>query len=198
MMHKSIRKKKRILSVSACLLALWCAWRGYNLCTGRACYGAAERVYGAIPLLHTLDIACTALLSGLAACLLAACTALLKQRKRLSHGFMAAALVGLAGTEILYGVCRCLLTALSPLDIAAIGRITAYILLMIVNSSYYKACTAANRQPSGGETVEEHRADKELEPVRPVQPPQAGQDPLCGGSLLSGGGGAAGDGKASA
>lgn len=195
MMHKAIRKKKRLLSISACLLAVWCAWRGFAICTGRAYYGAAERIYGAIPLLHTLDIACAALFGCLVACLLAGCTALLRQRERLSHGLLAAALAGCLAVELLYGGLRWLLTALSPLIIADAGRLAAYILLILVNSSYYKACTSASSRPSGGEANEEYSSDKKHEPD---QPAQAGQNPLCGGSLLSGGGGAAGDGKASA
>lgn len=140
--QKELQKNKRIyrkwlLSVAGCLLALWCGWRSCAMLSGCDYYGAAEVVYAAHPLLRVLDAACGVLLGCLATCLLAGCLALLRRRQRLSHGLLAAALVGCMAVEILYGGLRWLLTALSPLDIPAAGRLAAYILLMIVNSSYY-------------------------------------------------------------
>ncbi len=166
--QNELQKNKRIyrkwlLGTAGCLLALWCGWRAFGMLSGRAYYGAADIVYAAHPLLRVLDIASAALLGCLAACLLAGWVALLRRRHRLSHALLATALAGCLAVELLYGGLRWLLTALSPLDIPAAGRLAAYILLMIVNSSYYKENKEYKEgKASGGEANEDNSSDQPI------------------------------------
>lgn len=179
-------KKRKILCAGAGLLALWCGWRAFALLSGSAYYGMADVVYAALPAMRYLDATYAALCIGLGVCL-AVDAVLLGGRSGRGCKLFRVAIALLAVGEILYGGARCALTGLSPLDIAAVGRLAAYILLYIVNSSYYKdVCSAIQGQTSIKNSVsggEDH---------------EAGKDPLCGGSVLSGGGSSAGNGETAA
>lgn len=120
-----------LLPVCHALQAVW-------ILTGRVYYTTAVRdtIYAGIPELRIVDYALCALGLATAVLELAARKALAKRRATgIRLLITGQALAVLAWP--LYGLARFVLTGLSPLSIALIGRSAAQLVLLLVNTFYY-------------------------------------------------------------